>query len=772
MTDASRNFVNTVSSISEVTTSDVTENRAHDAMVEVVESLGEGVALYDSDLLLRLSNESLHRLAHEGRPRMPHGTHMAEHCAYVFNFGSLAIPEGSTAEEFADIMINAARSYAKNLPFQSKDGRHLEFSSYPTSMGGYLIRFVDVTEKVRAASAEREADIRVRTIVESLGEGVALYDADQRMLMNNPAFRRLVMNDLPLSKPGTTLRDEIRASIDAKLIDVPEGSSAEDVLDWINQCVIEARQNVELPMADGRVLEASNFHTQDGGVLIAMRDITSRKQAENATREADALIRTIVEASPTSFMVSRVKDGRVLYAAPQTRAQLGASNLSHDFYTDPADRARYLEALLPTGRLDDWPVKMRRLDGEPMDVLVSARIVWFRGEEIAISSYRDVTDELAMRAKIEAQKEIAYQAEKLSALGELLAGVAHELNNPLSLVVGHAQMLHDTVEDPAMARRVEKISAAAQRSARIVKMFLAMARQRPTRIEPCDINEIVRAALDFSAYGLRAVGVEVVTSLDETLQEFGADPDQIAQVISNLIVNAEQALQGQSKPRLKITTKSLAGAVEVVIADNGPGVPPALRPRIFEPFFTTKDVGVGTGFGLAFCHRTVTTHGGELKLSSPAEGGATFTLRLPNNEIGNEFGQESDSATMPQSARVLILDDEKDMVDLLDDILTRDGYDVTACTEASRALEICKTTSFDVILSDIRMPGMDGPAFLRALRLAAPGQAERLVFLTGDAMGRGIEAFLTECGRPFAEKPLSPSEILALVRNVIEEDKG
>ena len=209
-------------------------------------------------------------------------------------------------------------------------------------------------------------------------------------------------------------------------------------------------------------------------------------------------------------------------------------------------------------------------------------------------SYRDITEQLRMDEELARQREIARQNEKLSALGELLAGVAHELNNPLSVVYGYAQMLKGRVDDPVAAERIELIRRAAKRSARIVKTFLAMARQRPTRIELCSLNDAVTTALEVSSYGLRSNGTAVETAFDETVPPVSGDFDQLVQVFSNLIVNAEHAL----KPRReqgKLTIRSWLDEdtdhVTVEVRDNGHGMPediratassnPSSRPRVW-----------------------------------------------------------------------------------------------------------------------------------------------------------------------------------------------
>ena len=222
----------------------------------------------------------------------------------------------------------------------------------------------------------------------------------------------------------------------------------------------------------------------------------------------------------------------------------------------------------------------------------------------------------------------------MSALGSLLAGVAHELNNPLSVVVGHASLLEDFAPDGAIRERALKIRTAADRCARIVRTFLAMARSKPRQRTAVQLNDTIGEALEIVAYGLRTADVEVVRVLAPDLPPVWADGDQLHQVFANLFVNAQQALQSVPPPRrLTVTSGFDADAVWVEVADNGPGVPADIAHRIFEPFFTTKPQGIGTGVGLSVCHGIVAAHDGEIRLEARPQQGATFVVRLPRTTV-------------------------------------------------------------------------------------------------------------------------------------------
>jgi PAS domain S-box-containing protein len=299
------------------------------------------------------------------------------------------------------------------------------------------------------------------------------------------------------------------------------------------------------------------------------------------------------------------------------------------------------------------------------------------GRTLFTAHVRDLTQQKEAAREIARQRDRLYQSEKMSALGSLLAGVAHELNNPLSIVVGQALMLEEDGSGE-LAQRASRIRAAAERCGRIVKSFLAMARQRGPEKKPVDLNQIVRAGLELVAYGIRSAGISVTLDLGEDLPTFSADPDQLGQLVTNLLLNAQQALKNTPQPRrlgIRTRHKPAQSQVRLMISDNGPGIPPELRSRVFEPFFTTKPVGGGTGIGLSICHAFVSAHGGSIEVDETPGGGATFTIRLPVVAAGIE-GSATHDEPVPEIARrrALVIDDEHDLAELLAEMLSREGF--------------------------------------------------------------------------------------------------
>jgi two-component system NtrC family sensor kinase len=424
-------------------------------------------------------------------------------------------------------------------------------------------------------------------------------------------------------------------------------------------------------------------------------------------------------------------------------------------------------------------VEAMRADGTIIPVELAITEVKTENARLFTAYLRDLTQVRQAASEIERQREALHQSEKLAALGSMLAGVAHELNNPLSIVIGHALMLGEETSDHAaatdfakIAERAGKIQSAAERCGRIVRTFLSMARQGKAQRQEVQLPALVEGAVELLAYGLRTGGVETVLEIPPNLPVLVADGDQLHQVLVNLIINAQQALHDAPMPRriaiaarFDHATRELA----ITVADNGPGIPEAIRTRIFDPFFTTKPTGIGTGVGLAVSRGIVEAHGGKLQLLA-AQRGAAFEIRLPLGEGATAPTAVNGAQAEPQPSvdrrRALVVDDEAGIAAILSEILLRDGFncDIAGNGREARALiERVGAPRYDAVLCDLRMAEEDGPTFFRWLKQARPDLAERIAFVTGDTLGPGAGRFIAECGRPVVEKPFVPSEIRKLV---------
>ena len=393
------------------------------------------------------------------------------------------------------------------------------------------------------------------------------------------------------------------------------------------------------------------------------------------------------------------------------------------------------------------------------------------------ASLVDVTERSNATQQIERQRDALRQSEKLSAMGSLLAGVAHELNNPLAIVMGRASLLEEKCNDPDLRGDVQRIREAAERCGRIVRTFLNMARSKPATRESVSLNDLTRAAAEMLSYSYRSHGVEMRLQLIDGLPSVKADGDQIGQIVLNLLVNAQQALSATTGERrvhietgVEVRRENREPRVWLRVSDNGPGVLPELRDKLFEPFFTTKPEGIGTGLGLAVSRSLARDHGGDLTLEPTAyEGGATFRLNLP---ISGERVQDSEpmplhgAEALPQS-RVLVVDDELEIAGLMRDMLEGAGYEVATAESGAVALALLETARFDAIVSDLRMPDMDGATLWREVSQKYPTLARRMLFVTGDTLSPGASEFLRKAHCIGLDKPFSKSDLLAAVAKLV-----
>ncbi|MDE3126927.1 MAG: response regulator, partial [Gemmatimonadota bacterium] len=378
---------------------------------------------------------------------------------------------------------------------------------------------------------------------------------------------------------------------------------------------------------------------------------------------------------------------------------------------------------------------------------------------------RDVTAERDMRVRL-------MQSDRLAAVGELVAGVAHEVNNPLSSISAYAQLLlRDERLDGALREQVEVIRSETMRASQVVKDLLAFARRTEPRHEPLDLNMVVARTLRMRAYQLSSGRIVVQQSLEEGLAPVIGDARQLQQVCLNLVTNATQAMAGAGGAggALTVTTRSADGTVVLEIADTGPGIPAELRNRVFEPFFTTKKEGEGTGLGLSVSYGIVTAHEGRIEIAQTSPRGTTFRVTLPAAEATVAGGAVAEPPLVLRSpiagTRLLFVDDEPAICGGVTASARARGFTVITASSGEAALEILRETNVDAVVCDIRMPGMDGFAFHNWLRLERPGLATRTVFITGDVVTASSRRTVRQ---PMLAKPFTFERLEASVTAVIQ----
>lgn len=267
-----------------------------------------------------------------------------------------------------------------------------------------------------------------------------------------------------------------------------------------------------------------------------------------------------------------------------------------------------------------------------------------------VSTYTDATTRHEAERARRAQRDALRRAAQMEATAILLAGVGHEINNPLAIIAAQALMLAEDAKGEPFGARAEAIRIAAERCGRIVHSLMRSARRRPPRLEPVDLRRAIERGLDLAGFGLRAMGTELIVDVPSDLPHFRGDPDQFAHVFSNLVANAQHAFEEagpRARHRLAISAKREREMLVLHVADNGPGIPPAVRDRVFEAFFTTRPDGLGSGIGLALCRAVVEAHGGRISVEATPGGGATFVLRLPLGGRDNAHSATPESSSPP-----------------------------------------------------------------------------------------------------------------------------
>ena len=380
--------------------------------------------------------------------------------------------------------------------------------------------------------------------------------------------------------------------------------------------------------------------------------------------------------------------------------------------------------------------------------------------------YAELQAGLAELKEMQAQ---LIQADKLTALGTLLSGMAHELNSPLSTIEVSIELMKRQASLPGPVRaRLDVVEKECERASQIIRSLLVFARRTPPERRPVDVTDVIRAALTLQAPEFDLNHIRVVTSLDP-MPRIWADPHQLQQVLLNLFSNAVHAMKSAHGRGVLTVRSSDAGAtVSVAVEDDGPGIPAANLGRIFDPFFTTKAAGEGTGLGLSLSFGIVESHGGRISAENIAGAGARFTVTLPVVERP-EVAEAAPSPVVPATrcARVLVVDDEDQLRKLVTEVVIGLGHQVEETPSGQDAVARLASHDYDVVLLDVRLPDLDGKAIWRRLLVDRPALAARVVFMTGDTMSAETQAFLTEAGRPVLTKPLTIERIQRAVNEAL-----
>jgi two-component system cell cycle sensor histidine kinase/response regulator CckA len=447
-----------------------------------------------------------------------------------------------------------------------------------------------------------------------------------------------------------------------------------------------------------------------------------------------------------------------------------------DRFVDPQIRATLLERLERDGAVSDFLLRLRRADGQSMWVELTAHAERDTDANTNALQIDALLRDVSERKRLEDQARDLYhqllQAEKMAVLGQTISGVAHELNNPLASILTWAERLSKKPANETIRQGLDTILHEAERAARIVRHLLTFARKRHTTRTMVDVNQVARETLTLRQHEQHLANVIVVDALAAGLPQVFADPHQLQQVILNLVINAEQAMvsaNGRGTLVARTWHEMERDVVLLELADDGPGIPEEVASKIFDPFFTTKDVGKGTGLGLTVAYAIIQEHGGSISVHSSPGAGAAFRIELPTASVRARPAPAKPAVqdNVGAGAAVLVIEDEPALATAVAEGLTDAGFVVTRAADGEEGLERLREKTFDVIVCDLRMPRLDGPAFYRAIAASSPALARRVIFVTGDVAGTEAERFLEESGCRWLPKPFRLADLLRAARDVI-----
>jgi PAS domain S-box-containing protein len=627
-------------------------------------------------------------------------------------------------------------------------------------------------EHKRAEEALKESEERYRSLFENSIEGVFTADLEGNFTSYNKAAAELY---------GYGVEELIGASYKK----VVAAETAQSVFEEYNKLFRTGEpirnlvyelitKNGERRLAEGDV----NVIREKGRVVGfqgTLRDITEQKKTEEAFQNSARQWRATFDAISHAVNLMDL-EGRVLRCNMAMTHLLGkpfGEIIGQTCWKLVYGRSEPVEGC-PMVRM--WETRRRETTvtpiGERWFEVTADPLLDERGNLIgAVHIMADITErKQAEEREKQLQQEIILSS-RLASVGRMASGIAHEINNPLTGVVGFADLLlkKDIPED--MGKHVKIIYDGAQRVAGIISRLLTFAGQSKPERTFASINDIVENTVALRAYEMESNNIKASTQLDADLPRTTADAGQLQQVFLNIILNAEtEMIRAHGRGNLLVKTERMGNRIRISFKDDGPGIAKENLEKIFEPFFTTREVGRGTGLGLSVCHGIVTQHGGKIYARSELGKGATFFVELPIVTEATQLKTVEPPAAEPKKApggRILVVDDELVVQQFLTEVLSGEGYEVESADNGDDALEKLGSEDYDVILVDVKLPGMSGIEIYKHLQRMAKPLARRVVFITGDVMGEDTMAFLTRAKARYITKPFDTERLRKEIQSML-----
>lgn len=676
----------------------------------------------------------------------------------------------NAAGEFLGIMqLTGCRKTGETFP--------IELKLTPMTRDGALVGVHgvgrDVSEKLRAEKRLKKSEERYRRLYNQTPVMLSLTDIDERLLD---------VNEYWLASTGYK-RGEV---LGRQLSDFIPGAGK----DFIKRTAGESRsisgQHVRMARKDGELLECFLFCTPEKndrdemvGWVVAYSDITERRNAERALSTSEMLLDNIINSleetvlviSPERKILSVNRAGEEMFgASAQDLAGRGADVLHCDAANFWA-YSRYIEKSFDKISPVSFEFRMKRLNGEsfPTEQTLSPLRSESGRVTAIVATIRDVTARRQVEDSLRQKEEQLRHTQKMELVGQLISGVAHELNNPLASIVGYSQLLvrkkgmsKETLED------LRLMSQSASQCRRIVENLLRFVRKEEGEISKVSPAVMVGRLLELLKYRMKKTKIsEVAVEIPKDLRVY-CRAQQMEQVLGNLVSNAVDAMSktaGEVK-KLRIACEKGRGVVRFRVENNGPEIPEELKEKIFSPFFTTKKASEGTGLGLALCRQIVDGHGGKIWTETPAGGGAAFVIELPSASVRSAVKKPAKKKQKAVSGLdILVVDDEDRVASMLERALTESGNRVVRASSLAEGKELLALGKFNLVLSDVVLGDGTGLELYDARGRAAPP----FLFMTGNVMDVPLMKYFEDNKLTYLKKPFDLADLFSEIAAVLEK---
>jgi PAS domain S-box-containing protein len=653
----------------------------------------------------------------------------------------------------------------------------------------------DTAAQTKAEDTTKRERAFLFQVLDNIGEAVIICDQDGRLIRFNDAARRLhglPAEPIPVeewSRHYDLYRTDGITPLQMEEIPLYRALKGKHV---VNEEIVIAPEGGTPHVL---VCTGHRLHDEAGnvaGAVVTMHDITERKKAEEALRASEEKFSKAFHASPYAKTITRVPDGKFVEVngaftalSGYTREEaLSQNTVGLDVWADLKDRDRILAEVLSGGAAVDQEVRFRTKSGGLITGLLYVQQILLNGELHLLASIKDMTEFRRAETQREKLQMQLNQAQKMESIGRLAGGVAHDLNNLLSPILGYGEMLLEDAPSGDFHRNsIEEIVKAGKRAQSLVRQLLAFSRRQPLQFQPVDINDLLE---DFKTLLRRTIreNIDIRTSLAASLPRINGDIGQLEQVVMNIAINSQDAMPEGGSLDIETAVVELDQAyaeqkngvkpgsyVRIAVSDTGPGMDRGVLESIFEPFFTTKDKGKGTGLGMSTAYGIVKQHGGNIWAYSEVGIGSTIKIYLP-------VGEKSPNASVPSSQeekavkgseRVLLVEDERQVRELASMILEKYGYDVLVAQNGREALSLLNECGDgpELVLTDVIMPDMNGRELFERISAVRPGV--KVLYMSGyteDVIGRhGV----IDPRVNFIEKPFSVQALTSKVREALEK---